>query len=380
MARMQVVILAVVASACLRGPGPQPPAPGSAAARLPVLLVAEGTAIDRGTAAELARVLSAQIGRPVVTAAEAATDESAERARLVERYGRLPAGGWDEARCATGRAATHALQYDADAYYHLHLDRTETTREATSRERAGVSDTRHASATILGRLGLASAGSVREARLTGELTVTTFGPAPETRRLPLRATAHEVDPIGGVELDPRGVVTDAIERLAPPPWPHWDSTARRQLAAGCRVAALAIYDARLRARAGSEDVMRAALGRRPARPAGRRAPVAPSPAPSTIDPSPPDTRYTCRALCELHMVELCNNDRDLWSRHQRLWESTPCGQRRPESFLRDCYQRQWLSGTFDEACIAPCEQAPDGRARLLHFLQGGGCAPRTSSL
>jgi hypothetical protein len=84
-------------------------------------------------------------------------------------------------------------------------------------------------------------------------------------------------------------------------------------------------------------------------------------------------------MCEIHMVELCNNDRDLWSRNQQLWQSTPCGQRRSEEFLRDCYQRQWLSGTFDEACMAPCERSGDGRARLLHMLQSGGCT-RVSNL
>jgi hypothetical protein len=147
------------------------------------------------------------------------------------------------------------------------------------------------------------------------------------------------------------------------------------------VAALAIYDARLRSRADSRDVVDLALGRAAKRLARPRGPTAPPPAPAppaTPDAPALDARYTCRALCEMHMVELCNNDRDLWSRHQYLWESTPCGQRRTETFLLDCYQRQWLSGTFDEACMAPCERATDGRARLLHMLQSGGCARVTT--
>src|SRR5262249_31626477 len=143
-----------------------------------------------------------------------------------------------------------------------------------------------------------------------------------------------------------------------PPYAHWNVLARRQLAAGCRLTALAVYDARLRERRDSRGILDLALGRAPKRPARPAAPpvLAAVPPPSE---GPPEERVSCRALCEIHMVELCNNDRDLWSRHQQLWQSTPCGQRRSEEFLRDCYQRQWLSGTFDEACMAPCERSGD---------------------
>jgi hypothetical protein len=266
-----------------------------------------------------------------------------------------------------------------DAYYHLRLDRTDTTRPATAAERAGVSGARRASATVLGGIGLAAAGSVREARLAGELTLTTFGQTARSVRVPLRASAQQVDAIGNVALDPVPVVAAAVAKLPPPPGAHWAATARRQLAAGCRLTALAVYDARLRARDDSRDVLGLALGRTAPRPPRPQAAVAPSVPAPPVAPPQPDPRTTCHALCELHMVELCNNDRDLWSRHQLLWKSTPCGQRRSESFLRDCYQRQWLSGTFDEACRVPCEGEPDGRARLLHLLQGSGCA-RTTGL
>jgi hypothetical protein len=380
MLRILVVLLALGANACVPGLWSRTPRSDAAVGRVPVLLATEGDAVDPATVAEVAALLSAHIGRPVVTAVEAGLDEAGLRALLAEQYGRLPSGGWAATPCAAGRAAAHALRYESDAYYHLRLDRTETTRAATARERAEVSGPRHASATILKGLGLASPGTVREAQLTGALTVTTFGRTPETVRRPLRATAYEVDPIGGIRLDAPGVVAAVIDRLAPPPWPHWDGMARSQLRAGCRVAALAIYHARLRERAGSRDVLAFALGRGTARAAQRPVVAAPSVPPPTPGAAPaPDPRHTCRALCELHMVELCNNDRDLWSRHQQFWESTPCGQRRAEPFLLDCYQRQWLSGTFDEACVVPCKRATDGRARLMHMLQGGGCT-RTSSL
>ena len=272
------------------------------------------------------------------------------------------------------------MRYDADAYYRLHVDRTDTASEASAEERATVPGARRATAAALLGIGLAAKGSAHAAELSGELTVATFGPSPEMRSIPVRAAAREVDPLGKVRIDVGDALATAAAKLSSPPYPHWNVLARRQLAAGCRMTALAVYDARLRARADSRGIADQALGRTPKRPARTPAPVVASvPSPSLAPQDvPAEERLTCRALCEIHMVELCNNDRDLWSRHQQLWESTPCGQRRSETFLRDCYQRQWLSGTFDEACMAPCERSADGRARLLHMLQGGGCTRMTS--
>lgn len=68
-----------------------------------------------------------------------------------------------------------------------------------------------------------------------------------------------------------------------------------------------------------------------------------------------------------------NNDNILWSFHRARWESTPCGARRDEDFLQDCYQHQWLSSTFRDACLRPCEDSPDGRERLLRVLRDAGC-------
>jgi hypothetical protein len=382
-ARWFAAVAAVLAaSACMRGIAPEAPVRPSAPERLPVLLVVEGTAVDAAVTAEVAGTLSAHIGRPVVVAREPALDEGAERQRLAGTYGRLPPRGWADPRCAIGRAAAHALRYDADAYYRLHLDRTDHVCAATSEEHAAVPTLRRAMAATLRGIGLAPASGVHTVEVAGDLSFATFGPVAETRSVPLRASARAVDPLGRVRVDVRGAIADAIGRVTPPPFPHWSATARRQLATGCRLTALAIYDARLRLRADSRDVADRALGR-----ARKRAvrPQGPTEPPAVAAPAEPpaaasiDARYTCRTLCELHMVELCNNDRDLWSRHQHPWESTPCGQRRTEAFLLDCYQRQWLSGTFEEACMAPCERAADGRARLLRMLQSGGCT-RVSTL
>ncbi|TMA60213.1 MAG: hypothetical protein E6J75_01580 [Deltaproteobacteria bacterium] len=73
------------------------------------------------------------------------------------------------------------------------------------------------------------------------------------------------------------------------------------------------------------------------------------------------------------MVELCNNDRALWIEHRVRWEATPCGTRRHDAFLEECYRQQWQSGTFDDACVAPCETTPEGRERLESILRRAGC-------
>jgi hypothetical protein len=39
---------------------------------------------------------------------------------------------------------------------------------------------------------------------------------------------------------------------------------------------------------------------------------------------------------------------------------------------------QWLSGTYERACVKPCEEASDGRLRLEAMLRRAGCL-RTGS-
>jgi hypothetical protein len=118
----------------------------------------------------------------------------------------------------------------------------------------------------------------------------------------------------------------------------------------------------------------AALGR--GAQAAKTAPVAADPAPAaetTAKQSPVDGRFSCEALCSIHMVGVCNKDRTLWTQHLVAWERTGCGTRRSEPFLVECYRRQRISGTFHDACVAPCERSAAGRAALLEMLQGSGC-------
>ncbi|HJQ85785.1 MAG TPA: hypothetical protein VKA21_16980, partial [Candidatus Binatia bacterium] len=99
------------------------------------------------------------------------------------------------------------------------------------------------------------------------------------------------------------------------------------------------------------------------------APAAEPVAAAPIAPSPPP----CEVLCDMHMVELCNNDRALWVEHRARWETTRCGTRRHEAFLESCYRQQWQSGTFRDACLVPCETSSEGRTRLEGILRRAGC-------
>jgi hypothetical protein len=91
--------------------------------------------------------------------------------------------------------------------------------------------------------------------------------------------------------------------------------------------------------------------------------------------SPP----SCRTLCELHMVQLCNEDRLLWSYHRTVWEPTACGRRRTEAFLAGCYEDQRASGAFDDACLRPCETSIAARERLEGILADAGCLAAASA-
>lgn len=300
----------------------------SAFSRLPVLLVLDGDPLSTRGTARLASTLAAQIRHPVETTTESGVDRDALDRNLRERYGRVPSGGWASERCAIGAAAAQALAHDTFAHYRLVL-------------------------------------RIRDGRVDGEVIATTFGHRPATTRHPIRAQGDSGDVVD--------IFTEAVAALEPPAYPLWDGLARVLLSRGCPLGALAVYDARLRQRPDSRDVLHAALGRPRPAPARTAPAVAATAAAVSTIPAPAVQPPSCRALCEVHMVELCNADRDLWTRHRAVWQPTPCGQRRVEGFLRECYERQWLTGTLQDACIAPCRRAPDGRARLLHLLQGEGC-------
>jgi len=182
-----------------------------------------------------------------------------------------------------------------------------------------------------------------------------------------------------------------VEGLGDVPTPEWDALARRLLERGCPFLAWAVADTQLVPAArdplqkAAVGAMRASLGRIAAR---QRADGARKPAPArdvaevtTEPPAPAETppppadepAVSCATLCEMHMVEICNSDKVLWSAHRARWEPTACGTRRDEAFLTECYREQWDTGTFDTSCVQPCEASDAGRTRLMAILQEAGC-------
>ncbi len=335
------------------------PAADPAASRSPVGLVLAGDAARHK--AGIVRALEQIVQRPIVDLAEAPTPAGRSPRNRAKR----------PSRCAAADPTVTAAQRGVEAVYRVDFRYRSIDRPTTPEEQHGG---------LRGALGLAPK-TVHEGVLTGRVTMTTFDGAIRTRTADL-----DVTQAGGVDVDDE--VTVAISTLPFPPAPKWDGIARALLADGCTRAALQIVDARL-----ANDPRGAAI-RRSARaatdrPTAKSAKTPPdetevtettptdAPAPeieaTTRHEEPKRDEPSCAALCTMHMVELCNNDRSLWSQNDARFEASACGVRRREVFLVDCYRRQWLTGTYHDACVRPCERSADGRNSLLHVLQSAGC-------
>lgn len=342
-----IVCLAFVVSGCgaTRGPAPADPA------RAPVALRLDGVALATPAARSAAADAMAHATQRRV---EIVADDTATEAMLRDLAARLRrervmvrAYDWREPRCAKHLDALAAARLGADGVYRLALDPGTAPPPAR-----GILDVFRAPSvpvicTVSVRLVDGSGATPRAA---------VDGPA-----LPAAVAA-------------------GVAQLPALPAARWDLVANGLVKAGCPFMALAVQDLQLRDGRIGRGVRDRALAAM-ARAAGRRtpAPAAPAPAPPVVADAPvatppsPDTRYSCEALCGLHMVELCNKDRTLWNQNLVTWERTGCGTRRSEPFLVECYRRQRISGTFQEACVRPCEATPDGRSALLDMLQGAGC-------
>jgi len=199
---------------------------------------------------------------------------------------------------------------------------------------------------------------VHEESLVGSVRLSTFGSHPDTPHVVVdRREASLEPPASPVLLDAGDVVTDALVGLPPPRAPEWVRYARSLAVSGCPLLAMSVANAHLGP--GAKSVQTAAVERMQRRGADRHA-------------TPREIR-SCSTLCGMHMVELCNDDTSLWITHRARWEATPCGTRRSEPFLADCYREQWESGTFQDACVAPCEATAEGRERLEDILRRDGC-------
>jgi len=384
-----VLVLPVLATSCgyLRLPrGAWPMAPTGR----PVALLMEGSAFTATVRGLTARELESELGRPVrvVDALPTAADDDTKA--LAERVvgGRSLRYDWREPHCAWDRTVLAGVTQDVDAVYRAAVEYSERERLATDEEWEELNAAR------LGFRRLVERPRVRQEFVTGTVTRTVL----VTKDAVTRASLHRrrVTLAGDKErIDVAAAVADVVHGLGAAPDPEWEGLARRQLKQGCPFLALAIADtqlapgarepvetAALAAMRGSADRGRARDDAAPARkPAPAPTPAADAPRPAAEAPETAETpaamaaasAVSCQTLCAMHMVEICNTDKVLWSAHRARWEPTPCGMRRGEPFLAQCYQEQWDTGTFDTSCVQPCEASDAGRSRLTAILQEAGC-------
>ena len=354
----------------------------------PVALVTEGSAFTRpGMRERIGKAVEQISGRPVllVDPPERSSDRRRGLAAKLARENHELAGyDWREPRCSSEAAVLAALASSTDAVYRVTLDAAAHARPVTPADlRSPASCPRG-----LGKLvaALREPQAVREESVAGSVTLSLFAHNPSAPRVGVEQRATCLEPgAPATLLDLPAIVADALRELPTPHAPEWEAYTRRLLAAGCPLLALSVAEARLgtgptfkNLQSTALDAMRRNVDRRAGRDVARNAaapevPSSPTPHESAL-PSPAEGP-SCSALCSMHMIELCNNDRALWIEHRARWEATPCGTRRHDAFLEACYRQQWQSGTFDDACVAPCETTPEGRERLESILRRAGCLP-----
>src|SRR5262245_40771702 len=376
--------------------------PSSARNEPPVGLVLDGSAFQRAAVRErVIAALETATGRHVVVVpAPSPTGGSATEtfaAGLARTDPTLARYDWRERQCASHAAVHTGLEHEVDAVYRVTAEYARRTRplgegERTTRGAPGLG------VRTLGVVGLAHPDTVVEEEVRGNVSVTTFT---AHRASPPRALARKLERVHPTAftpaLDIAAVVTEAIARLPPFAAPQWDALARKLVTVGCPLLALAVQEARLGAtsavargvrRDALAAIRRSAGTRTPKKVAGNDSAAEAWPAwgasPEPVDGNQAagseagERAYSCDELCSIHMVELCNGEKTLWISNNTKWQATSCGTRRDEPFLQDCYRRQWLSGTFRDACVRPCESNAEDRDNLVRLLQTAGCRLDTS--
>lgn len=344
----------------------------------PVAVILEGSAFGRITRARTLNALEAALGRPVRPLAASPGPGDAEvralAARLLGARPGIARYDWREPRCTAERPVLAAAAHGTDAVYRASLEYATRTRPATDAEWDAARSFRR----LFRRPSTRPA--MREELLSGTVVRTGFAARDATTRAALyrRRVTRADDPR---RIDVAAAVAETVTGMGPLPAPDWDGLARRLVEERCPFLGLAVSEARVRdagRREAATDAavaaMRAALAPRPA-PAPAAEPAPPAADESTAGPAQADAAPSCQTLCAMHMVEICNADKLLWSAHRAPWEPTPCGTRRDEPFLAQCYERQWQTGTFDTSCVQPCESSPEGRERLMAILRDAGCVP-----
>lgn len=360
-------------------PAPEPPG---------VVLVLQGSAFTGPTSREeAASVVAARTGRRMHVVTEEPTLERTLQtaASRVERT--VARSARTEARASACRKKTRSVALAtaerADVVLRVRLDVTAASRPATDADRTALRATSQL-AGMLSAVGLGGDDTVFVTTLAGTVERATFPGTTAIARQRVRFTAER---LGRRDAPPAIPVREAIEQALaslPPSTPaRWDAIARGLVSSGCPVLATAVAEtflddvaAKRRIRAAATGVLAGATrheepSAEPTEAAATAVPAVELPADAPAKPA--DPAYSCTQLCTLHMVELCNNDRTLWTQHGSRWETTRCGVRRSETFLEECYRMQWLSGAYEQSCIRPCEETAEGRTRLLTVLRRSGC-------
>ena len=389
--RETALVVAILLAACTKGPSPVAPVapepPG-------VAILLHGSAFDTTSREAVVQLVREVTGRSAhVIVEEPPMDRVVQTAvaRLDKSVARAARADARDAACRKkGRAVATAVGEHAEMLLRVQLDATVTSHEASTEERAELAPKSGVDG-MLASMGLDGKVMVYETSLDGTVERTTFPGTTTVVKQRVRWSGRHLGRRD--ETTPAGV-RDAVGRaLAAMPVaaaPRWDAVARSLVTTGCPVLGTAVAEtflddaAKRRIRAAANGALGPTAKREETPPAidVAVAPVAvppPDADPAPTDPAPapapntPEPAYSCPSLCTLHMVELCNNDRTLWNQHGSRWESTRCGVRRSEAFLEECYRMQWLSGTYEQSCIRPCEESPDGRTRLVSMLRRSGC-------
>jgi len=431
---LPIALLTALSAACglLPREAAHPPLPETPE-RSSVAVITEGSAFARpGVTEGVMRLLEYKTGRRVFlfSPPPASTDLQWQTtaAGLLKANPSLARYDWHEPHCTAYWAALPALEHDVDAVYRVSLDYSEASRplvEPDPTPRTGMEQ-------LLRALEVGSHGSERRESISGAVSLFSFGASPGSPVIPIARTVTYVEPtLLAPRLDIASAVGEAIGQLAAVRSPDWDGFGRWLLASECPLLALGVVETRLdhgaaqrklkseavatmqrglttgpvrqlaqdtsaRVQAAIEagnlndaevlleqydqhpahQTRTAALLRRRLERARHRA--AADQKRAAVERQAKEDRYSCQVLCGLHMVELCNNDKVLWNRSGQSWEASPCGKRRTEPFLVECYRQQWLTGTFHDSCLLPCEGAADGRDKLMRILQGAGCIGQSS--
>ena len=431
---LRVALLAALSAACGLPPfQPSRPTLPANAERASVAVIAEGSAFARpGVTEGVVSLLEQKTGRRVFlfSAPPASTDAQWQTvaASLLKANPSLARYDPHEPRCTAYWAVLPTLEHDVEGVYRVSLDYSEATRPLTEPDptpRTGVQEFLHA-------LDVGSHGTERKESVSGSVALFSFGAPPDSPSIPISRTVTYVEPtLLAPRLDIASAVAEAIGMLPPLRSPDWDDLGRWLVSSECPLLALGVYETHLDHAAGHRKLKMEAVAtmqrgltagpvRQLAQDTSARVHAAlhagnlsdaeavlaqydqqPGHQPTTAAMlrrrlesarrhaaadqkraadarQAKEDRYSCQLLCGLHMVELCNNDKVLWNRSGRTWEATPCGKRRPEPFLVECYRQQWLTGTFHESCLLPCQGTADGRDKLMRILQDAGCVRESS--